>query len=1118
MSQQALPMTKARFRRRRRRTFAWTAVIFATLICGALGSALWLKERELVAPAWLRDQIAAQLTKALPEVDTRFGAVVAVIDAQWRPRFFMRDLELRTPEGLELVTFSEVNVNLDTSALMQRRISLTSVQASGVFVTLRRMQDGTLDLSAGLQSDAASRQAPNLIQLVNQMDAFLLRPALADLQSIDIRAITLRYLDRRADRAWTVDGGRMRLDRAGEAVDVSVDLALLGGSADVATLQASYSGVIGQQVTEFGLRIENLPARDIASQGAAFSWLGVLEAPISGGLRGRTQADGTLAPLSATLQIGSGVIQPTPEARPIPIEGARSYFSYLPDQQLLRFDELSVQTQWGSGRLEGQAQFSGLGEGRIDDLVGQFQLTGLRVNPDNLYPDPVNISAAELDFRLRLAPFSLEIGRFQVSDEGQMLTAQGAVSAGAGGWNIALDGQLDGLAAPRLLTLWPERVKKETRSWIAKNLQQGQISEATAALRIRQGGTPDVYLAFEFNGAEFTFTEKMPPVKEASGHASLFRDRFVVILDAARLDAPLGGSVDTSGTSFIIPDTKAKPDPPAVVRLAAQGSVTAALSLLDLPPLEVMKKAGQPVTLAQGQVGLTGTLSLPLKKKTTLDEIAFDMRGNLRDVFTDQLVAGRSLKAPELVFEASETGVRIAGRGTLEGIPLDVEWVQPLGAPGDSLPGRVTGEAEITQDALDTFGIALPGDMVAGRTRAALLLDLVKGAPPQLSLRSDLQGLSLRLPPVGWSKPAATPGALELVMTLGDDPQVDRLSLEAPGLSALGSLSLTPDRQLDRLRLDSLRIGGWLDAPVDIVGRGPGRPVGIVVRSGQLDLRRADFGSGGGGAESGPLTVALDRLQISDTIALTGMEGDFTTTGGLQGAFTGAVNGAAPVSGRITPQGGRSAIEVTARNAGRVMAAAGLTTQAKGGRMDLRLEPVGTGGAFDGLLSVQDVRITEAPAMAALLNSISVVGLINELSGDGIYFSEVTADFRLAPSRITLREASAVGASMGLSMDGYFEPDTGKLQMQGVISPVYVLNAIGSVFTRRGEGLFGFNYSITGTTKAPQVFVNPLTALAPGMFRNLFRAAPPEVPLEEGETAPVPEPRRQPVVTRGQDR
>jgi hypothetical protein len=173
--------------------------------------------------------------------------------------------------------------------------------------------------------------------------------------------------------------------------------------------------------------------------------------------------------------------------------------------------------------------------------------------------------------------------------------------------------------------------------------------------------------------------------------------------------------------------------------------------------------------------------------------------------------------------------------------------------------------------------------------------------------------------------------------------------------------------------------------------------------------------------------------------------------------------------------------------------------QAVGGAMDLTLLPVGTGGAFDGQLRVEDVSIRDAPAMAALVNSISVVGLVNEMNGDGIYFEEVEAEFRLTPNRMTLVRGSAVGASLGLSMDGVFASDTGQIAMQGVITPVYLVNGIGALLTRKGEGVLGFNYSLGGAAKAPQVSINPLSVLAPGALRNVFRGPQTRAPTVDGE-------------------
>ena len=137
------------------------------------------------------------------------------------------------------------------------------------------------------------------------------------------------------------------------------------------------------------------------------------------------------------------------------------------------------------------------------------------------------------------------------------------------------------------------------------------------------------------------------------------------------------------------------------------------------------------------------------------------------------------------------------------------------------------------------------------------------------------------------------------------------------------------------------------------------------------------------------------------------------------------------------------------------------------------------------------------------------MGLLEQLSGEGIVFSEVDGSFRLTPNSMTLTKASATGPSLGISMDGIYNLNTSTLDMQGVVSPVYLLNGIGAIFTRKGEGLIGFNYRLTGPAAKPKVSVNPLSALTPGLFREIFRRPAPQVPdLEtpQGQTGgTVPE-------------
>ena len=227
-------------------------------------------------------------------------------------------------------------------------------------------------------------------------------------------------------------------------------------------------------------------------------------------------------------------------------------------------------------------------------------------------------------------------------------------------------------------------------------------------------------------------------------------------------------------------------------------------------------------------------------------------------------------------------------------------------------------------------------------------------------------------------------------------------------------------------------------------------------------------------------------------------DGDFTTVGGFNGAFQAQVNGGARVDGTVVPSNGRSAVRLTSSDAGGVFRAAGILKQVYGGNLNLTLSPIGESGNFDGKLDVKSIRLRDAPAMAALLNAISVIGLLEQLSGDGISFTDVEANFRLSPKAVTLTQGSAVGPSMGLSMDGYYATNTGILNMQGVISPVYILNVVGRPISKKGEGLFGFNYALTGTADSPKVSVNPLSVLTPGIFRDIFRRPVPS-PDESGQ-------------------
>ena len=1090
-------VTKRASRRRRVLLWAGSALFtFALLIGIALGAgALLLKDRPLKAPPWMQSRIEARIAQALPQARVSFGEMTLVIEEGWVPRVRLRDVQVKSLEGVEIIRLNEFKATFAAEPLLQGNVKPKQVSLSGIFAKLQRTKASQFRVSAGVDPVAPSRQAASLPQLIGQMDEVLQSPALSALTSVDLRALTLRYEDISAGKGWTVDGGRVRLARDGDALALSADLAVLSGGASAATLAANYSSRIGETAAKFGVTFDDVKAEDIAAQSPAFAWLDVLRAPIAGSVRSGLLPDGRFEQLNATLQIGAGVVQPNESTTPIPFEGLRSYFSYSPDKRLLRFDELSVQSAWFTGQVGGTA-ILGLTEDRrvLNDLVAQIELRDLSANPDNLYETPIDLSGADADFRVTFDPFAVNLGRLQINDQGRTLLLDGALRAEQDGWHLALDGRMDAVASKRVLALWPQRFVSKTRNWLTRNVLSGDVHDIDLALRLAPGQVPQSFVAFDYENASVKFMKHMPPVMDGQGHFSLSDNRLVVSMDAGHVRPPSGGVMQLAGSSFILPDVTVKDGPPAVIRLQARSSTTAALSVLNQKPLSVMDKAGMPVDLVDGQVKLAGTLALPLKRGTNLSQLNFHFDGDVTNASTDRLVKGRALRAKRLRIKADTQGVQVAGKGTLDGIPFKGTWSQPIGTGASK--STVRGQVTLSNEALDTVGVALPSGTVGGTAPARIALDLERGRAPRFSLDSQLRGIRLRVPQISWSKPANQKAALVVAGTLGKTPTIDTLNLSGAGLSAEGAVTLKPSGSLDRVSFYKLKVAQWLNAPVDIVGQGAGKPVQIALRGGSLDLRKMETSSSSGGAKrrsgppSPPMQVRLDRLQITDTIALTDMQGSFGTSGGLDGTFQARLNGGTPVEGRVVPQGGRTAVKLVSADAGGVLRSAGLLKQIRGGQLQLVLLPVGSGGAFDGELSITSVRVQDAPGIAGLLNAVSVVGLINELNGDGIYFQEVDGKFRLTPNRITLTEGSAVGASMGLSMDGVYAVDSGQMAMQGVITPIYLLNGIGSVLTRKGEGVFGFNYKLTGAAKSPSVSVNPLSALAPGMFRDILRSTP----------------------------
>lgn len=1074
--------------------------VILTLVVLALGFGyltLAYTGKTLRLPTWIVAEIEARVNAGLEGARLPMGTAVSLggvelaVDTDFVPRFRIEDIRLIGGNGRSLLALPEALVSFEPKALLTGKIRPAEVRLSGARLAVRRDAEGRIDVQFGGRGGGAKSSS----EILTAVETLFASPALESLTTIEAEGLTLVLTDDRAGRTWQVGDGRLAIENGATAISAELGLTLLDGEVPAQAVLTLVSDK-GAKTAHLTAKVDNIAATDLAAMAPPLAFLGFVDAPISGALDARLGEDGSFAGLTGKLGLGAGSLAPGKGTRPIGFDRAEISLAYDPVTARIDLADLSVDSPSLRLKARGHGDLQGPDGGALavgalpDAIIAQIAFQQVMVDPEGLFEEPIRFGEGALDLRLRLNPFRLDIGQLALTEGNERLLLSGQVGAEEAGWGGALDVRLNQIDAERLLKVWPVAAVPKTRAWFASNVGQGRLSDVQAALRLEPGGQPQFNLAYEFANTEVRFVRTLPPILNGRGHATLDNKTYTVALDEGHVIAPEGGRIEADGTVFQILDITQRPAT-AKVDLVTSASLTATLSLLDQEPFSFFSKAGQPYNLGDGRAELTATILMPMKPKIPFEEISFTVAGTIRNFTSPALVPGRILTAPEVAVAVNTDGLQLSGKGKLDQMPIDLTYVQGFG-PEQKGRARVNGTVILSDAVLRDFGVELPAGSVKGEGPAAIDVALVKDQPPQLTLTSNLTGLALRLDALGWSKAAKTRGAIDLDVRLSSrQPVVERLVLKAPGLEARGKITTRENGGLDAAVFERVRAGDWLDAPLTLTGRGKGA-LDVTLTGGTLDMRRMPDTSGGP-AGGGPITVRLDALRISDGISLTDFRGEFGSKGGFNGSFSAGVNGKAEISGVVAPAKQGSAVRITSENAGAVMAAAGIFDKGRGGNLDMTLIPRGPDGEYNGTATFTRMRVQGAPALAELLSAVSVVGLLEQLNGEGLAFNNGEVKFILTPKAVEISQGSAVGASLGISFAGLYLNGSGRIDLQGVISPIYLVNGVGQILTRKGEGLFGFNYRVTGTTDNPNVMVNPLSVLTPGMFRELFRQRPPNL-------------------------
>jgi hypothetical protein len=213
--------------------------------------------------------------------------------------------------------------------------------------------------------------------------------------------------------------------------------------------------------------------------------------------------------------------------------------------------------------------------------------------------------------------------------------------------------------------------------------------------------------------------------------------------------------------------------------------------------------------------------------------------------------------------------------------------------------------------------------------------------------------------------------------------------------------------------------------------------------------------------------------------------------------LTGALGGVAPLRLVYTdPAQGDGVAILRSSNAGALLRQAGVFADGVGGVLTVEAAvDAAAGFALEGDARIDDMRVVDDPAIRRLIAEVAPAEVEKVAAGEGVAFARISADFALSDGVLRVRDGAAVGPTVGLTLAGTYDIESDTLDMNGVFTPAYQVNAalggiplLGAFLTGGGdEGVFGVNYAVRGRSADPDIQVNPLSALLPGPFRKLLQ-------------------------------
>ncbi|MET2827204.1 hypothetical protein [Mesorhizobium shangrilense] len=656
--------------------------------------------------------------------------------------------------------------------------------------------------------------------------------------------------------------------------------------------------------------------------------------------------------------------------------------------------------------------------------------------------------------------------------------------------------------------LWPWFSARGARLWVLENLFGGRVVNANLQFQVVPGrlgngvplGPDEVFGRFQIEGSRFDTAGRIPPIRDAVGVVSFHGNDVDIALSSGTVFMPSGRTVAASNGTLTV---KAANLPPVIgsLDIDVAGEAPAIAELASYEPINAMRHVGFAAEDLSGSVTGHVRADIPLTSGVDTSKldwlVSLDYTGlSLAKPFEGQTVTN----ADGSITVAPDKAV-ISAKALLNGIPAELDLIEPLKDDG---PPRSRKVALVLDD--KTRASAMPGlsPLLSGTIKVAI----DKSGDGNQNVSADLTNAKLDIPWAGWSKGAGIPANVTFVMTKsGDTTTLSNFDLGGKTFSIDGTVVLV-NNGLSSARFSKVTLNRDDDVAVSV--KRSGKSYAVDISGSALDARSlikqftsdVDTATKATGTDAISVSANVDSLTGFHDEKLSNLKLDYSAAGsrvnGLKVSATASSGAAIAISN--TTGDGRRALNVKSADAGAILRFLNIYEHMEGGSITLALAGA-SDGPMKGQVDTSDFFVVNEPKLASIVSTTPAGDKrsLNEavkgnLDTSRVKFERGFAEIEKGSGYLKLANGVLRGPRIGTTFQGTLYDQNNNMDMTGTFMPAYGLNRIFGELplvgvllgNGRDRGLIGVTYRLKGNANKPVLDINPLSVIAPGIFRSIF--------------------------------